>query len=361
MHTKKRPDIVKRPLRFARQMIALALMVLMAPAWAQTDDAAEPITLKIQHAENGYAPIAAFFLDPWAAQVSEASTGALQIEIHDEMKLGGDPAFLFDLIAEGVVDGGWFPARVLGARYPAAAIFELPFATHRNAAASSRAAWEFTDRTRPAIFDDLHLIAVGVNGPLALHGRGKRIKSAGGFADVPIYAETEIGRAFFAALGSAPVEERGTKAIRSLIRGRVEAIAAPWSALPGLDLLRHTGIQIEPAGTRTLLNELHFLALNRAAFAALPKELRAVITAHSGAEISAWAGRAMDQGTELGRAAKSRLASTNLRWSPAATRDMRRAADAFAEEWITGQAAAGYPAREWYDLAGALIRQYAGD
>lgn len=349
--------------RLIRRIFAAVTMMTASSAVAQTtaeeDIPPEPDVLRIQHAGNAYAPIAAFFLRPWAAAVERDSDGALLVEVHDSLELGGGPAFQFDQVREGVIDGGWFPASILGDRYRAAMAMELPFMTDISAARASRAAWEFVAATAPDEFDDVVLVAAHVNGPSAIHGRGKRLKTAADFADVPIYARSPAMEAFLSRLGAVEVDTSEGDALKSLIRGRIEAMIAPWAEMPALDLLKHTKIQIEPAGTRSLSNMLNFFVLNRARVDALPQELQDVIARHSGIETSALAGQAMDQGTEIARSRKERFPTTHLLMTATATAALRETGGAVAADWVAAREAAGEPAQAWVDLARTLMERHA--
>jgi len=123
---------------------ALALGLAAGAAMGQE------VTLRFQHFISPKGSVPKFFMKPWAEKVEKESGGRIKIEIYPAMQLGGKPPALYDQIRDGVIDGGWaIPAYTPG-RFPA----------------SSRAAWDFTQKYLGERFGDVHLIAVHVHGPV---------------------------------------------------------------------------------------------------------------------------------------------------------------------------------------------------
>ena len=125
----------------------LTMKATLAGAFAlglsATASFAQDVTLRCQHflPPKGSTPL--YFMAPWAEKIEKDSGGRIKVELYPAMQLGGKPQALYDQIRDGVIDCGWaLPAYTPG-RFPEAEAFELPFMTSRNAAASSKAAWEF--------------------------------------------------------------------------------------------------------------------------------------------------------------------------------------------------------------------------
>ena len=130
---------------------------------------AQEVTLRCQHFLPAKGSVPAFFMAPWAEKIEADSGGRIKVELYPGMQLGGKPPALYDQIRDGVIDCGWaLPAYTPG-RFPESEVFELPFMTSMSAEASSKAAWEFTEKYMGERFGDIHVIAVHVHGPGSIH------------------------------------------------------------------------------------------------------------------------------------------------------------------------------------------------
>ncbi|NNF71873.1 MAG: C4-dicarboxylate ABC transporter, partial [Rhodobacteraceae bacterium] len=153
-----------------------ALMTALAGAVAlglsTTVAVAQDVTLRCQHFLSPQGSVPKFFIEPWARKVETDSNGRIKVEIYPAMQLGGSPPALYDQIRDGVIDCGWaLPAYTPG-RFPESEAFELPFMTSMSAEASSRAAWEFTEKYAMERFGDIKVLAVHVHGPGVIHKKG---------------------------------------------------------------------------------------------------------------------------------------------------------------------------------------------
>lgn len=84
----------------------------------------------------------------------------------------------------------------------------------------------------------------------------------------------------------------------------------PFSIVKPFKLNEMTDSHTIAGGGRSLYNTFFIWVMNKDSYDALPDDLKAVIDANSGIETSAWAGRAMDLGDEIGQ--KAAIQSGNI-------------------------------------------------
>ena len=68
---------------------------------------AQEVVLRFQHFVSPASANPKYFMQPWADAIEEQSGGRIRVELYPFMQLGGGATEMYDLIADGVVDGGW--------------------------------------------------------------------------------------------------------------------------------------------------------------------------------------------------------------------------------------------------------------
>ena len=86
-----------------KAFVATAAAVLLSTTAAFAQD----VTLRFQHFVSPASANPAHFIEPWAKKVEAESNGRIKIEIFPFMQLGGKAPEQYDLIRDGVIDGGW--------------------------------------------------------------------------------------------------------------------------------------------------------------------------------------------------------------------------------------------------------------
>ena len=87
---------------FRTSLMAATLSLIAGSALAQE------VTLRFQHFVSPNSANPKYFIEPWAEKVEAESNGRIKVEIYPFMQLGGAAPEQFDLILDGVVDGGIF-------------------------------------------------------------------------------------------------------------------------------------------------------------------------------------------------------------------------------------------------------------
>ena len=100
-------------------LIALTFATpLAAPALSQE------VTLRFQHFVSPNSANPKYFMRPWADAIEEQSNGRIKVELYPFMQLGGSAPNMYDLIADGAVDGGWVIPGYQPGRFPQAEALE---------------------------------------------------------------------------------------------------------------------------------------------------------------------------------------------------------------------------------------------
>ena len=314
---------------------ALLSMLLSGPA------AAQEVTLRFQHFVNPASANPTYFMQPWADAIEAQSGGRIAVEIYPFMQLGGAAANMYDLIADGAVDGGWVIPGYQPGRFPEAEALELPFMTPKSAEAASVAAWTFTQDHLMDDFADVQVIAAHMHGPGLVHLKGDAPEGVADLRGLNLRGPTRMGTRLLDGLGANPIGMPVPAFPEALAKGVLDGGLITWEQSPSLKLDELVDSHTDVAGADALYNLYFLWAMNRDVYEGLPDDLRAVIDANSGAMAAAWAGRAHDTGDALGREIMAASGNQIAELSPEATAEIRAVGDAVTEAWIAEMAAEG--------------------
>ncbi len=319
---------------------------------------AQDVTLRCQHFLSPKGSVPRYFMEPWVEKVEADSGGRIKVELYPAMQLGGKPPALYDQIRDGVIDCGWaLPAYTPG-RFPEAEAFELPFMTSMNAEASSKAAWEFTQKYLLERMGDVHLMAVHVHGPGVIHTKGEPLKATGDFAGLKLRGPSRQANALLETLGATPVGMPVPAFPEALSKGVVDGGVIPWEIVPPLKVHELADSHTEIGGDRALYNTFFIWAMNEDTYAALPDDLKAVIDANSGLETSGLAGAAMDTGDAAGRELTAGTDNTLHTMDDAVVAELRAIGEAQTAAWIEEVTAKGLDGAGMVALAQELVAKY---
>ncbi|MGB3405979.1 MAG: TRAP transporter substrate-binding protein [Jannaschia sp.] len=306
----------------------LTALVLAAPASAQE------VTLRFQHFVNPASANPTHFMQPWADAIEEQSDGRIKVELYPFMQLGGSATNMYDLIADGAVDGGWVIPGYQPGRFPEAEALELPFMTSKSAEEASRAAWDFTQAHLMDDFGDVHLIAAHMHGRGLVHLKGDAPGTVADFAGLDLRGPSRAATLLLRKLGANPVGMPVPAFPEALAKGVLDGGVITWEQAPSLKLDELTDSHTDVAGDRSLYNLYFLWAMNKDVYAGLPDDLRAVIDANSGAMASAWAGRAHDIGDAEGREIIVASGNQIAELSPQVTAEIVALGEEVTLEWI---------------------------
>lgn len=342
-----------------KTMLKTALAGAFALGISASAAMAQDVTLRFQHFISPKASVPNLFMVPWAEKVMADSGGRIKIELYPGMALGGKPPALYDQIRDGVIDGGWaLPAYTPG-RFPEAEAFELPFMTSMSAEASSRAAWDFAQKYLAERMSDVHLLAVHLHGPGIVYKKGDPIMSVADFAGLKLRGPSRQANKLLEAVDATPVGMPVPAFPEALSKGIVDGGVIPWEIVPSLKVHELTDSASAVSGDRAMYNTFFIWAMNKGAYDGLPDDLKAVIDANSGADVSAMAGRAMDDGDTI---ALDMVQGTDYvvhQMDDATTDALKAIGEGLTAAWIEEVTAKGLDGAAMVADAQALVAKYS--
>jgi TRAP-type C4-dicarboxylate transport system substrate-binding protein len=303
--------------------------------------AAQEVTLRFQHFVSPKSANPTYFMQPWADAIEEQSGGRIEVELYPAMALGGKAQSQYDLIRDGVIDGGWVIPGYQPGRFPEAEALELPFMMPKSGEVASAVAWEFTQKYLADDFADVHLIAAHMHGPGIVHKKGAPVENVADFDGLRLRGPSRPATLLLERLGATPVGMPVPAFPEALAKGVLDGGVITWEMSPSLKLDELTDSHTDVAGDRALYNLYFLWAMNRDSYEALPDDLKAVIDANSGLMASRWAGRAHDTGDVEGREEMAASGNTIATLSEEATDEIRAIGADVTEAWIEQVTARG--------------------
>jgi TRAP-type C4-dicarboxylate transport system substrate-binding protein len=252
-----------------------------------------PLTLKLHHSFSAVSGVHDKFLVPWARKVESESGGRIRVDLFPSMQLGGAPAALFDQARDGSADIVWAAPSLTPGRFPKIETFELPFLPSRRALVSSKALADFATANLQDEFRDFYPICFSCSDSAVIHAT-QPVRTTEDMKNFKVHVQTRLAAEAMRALGAYPVVMPSAQLPAAITEHVVDGCLDPWHLVPPLrlnDLLRsHTEFSDHSPSART-----YVLAMNKASYDRLPRELKSVIDANSGQIAAAMAGAMWDQ------------------------------------------------------------------
>jgi len=333
---------------------------LPALALAALSVQAQEVTLRIHHFLPPGATIQQQVFLPWCEKIGKESGGRLKCQIYPAMQLGGTPPQLFDQARDGVADIVWTLPTYQAGRFTKSEVFELPFMA-KSAESGSPAFWEYVQKNALDEFKGVRLLAAHLHDGSLLHFANKRVTSMDEMKGLKVRAPSRIGTKFLAALGMTPVQMPVPQVPEAISKGVIDGTMVPWEIVPAIKLHEITRYHFDNApGQPKMSNSIFVIAMNQAKYDSLPADLKKVIDANSGIELSRQIGRAFDATTEPARKLAAEQKGVFDTLSPQEYARWRKAMEPVEKEWIGEVSAKGGNGQALLDDARALIKKHGG-
>ena len=252
-------------------------------ALTATGALAQEVTLKLHQMLPAQAAVPSLILDVWADKVEADSGGRIKIDRFPAMQLGGTPPELVDQAMDGVADVVWTVVGYTPGRFPSTEVFELPFFVS-DPMAASYAYWKMYEKDMQAEFEGLHMLGTWVHGPGLFHTKDP-VETPADLQGMKIRGGSRLVNQMLEAVGATPVGMPVPAVSEALSKGVIDGTTLPWEVTSSLKVAElvtnHT--DFEGPGLYTLT---FIMAMNPAAYDALPDDLKAIIDANSGLDFS---------------------------------------------------------------------------
>ena len=276
-----------------RTFLASTMASVAAPAVMRVAFADAPqFTFKLHHAFSSVSSAHDKFLAPWARQVEAQAGGRIRIDLYPSMQLGGAPADLFDQARDGIADIAWAQPSSTPGRFPRIEAFELPFVPSRRALVSSKALEDYAHVNLADEFRDVHPICFSCSDRGVLHAN-RPVHTIEEMRGLRLHVQTRFTAAALHALGAVGVPMPSAQLPLAIAQHVIEGCVDPWDMVPTFklnDLLKsHTEFADLSLSTTSFV-----LAMNKASYDKLPRDLKTVIDNNSGQPAAAIAGAMWD-------------------------------------------------------------------
>jgi len=147
----------------------------------------------------------------------------------------------------------------------------------------------------------------------------------------------------------------------ALSKGVIDGAMIPWEVAPAVKLQEVTKYHLDTApGVPKTSNSIFVIAMNQAKYDSLPADLKAVIDANSGIELSKHIGKVFDGTTEGGKKLARDAGGVFDTLSPAEYDRWVKATEPVAREWVGEINAKGANGQALLDDAKAMLKKYGG-
>ncbi len=339
-----------------RKLLKLTAVAALSLGASATMSIAQDVTLRLHQFLPPQANVPKNIIIPWIEQVEEASGGRIKIDHFPSMQLGGRPPELIGQAIDGVADIVWTVSGYTPGRFPHTEVFELPFMM-TNAEATSRAFWDMAQKYMvDDEFSDFHLLAAWVHGPGLIHSSDP-ITSPADLNGVKLRAPTRVTNMMFSGMGATPVGMPVPAVPEALSKGVIDATVIPWEVTGALKVPELVSNHLE-FGDASLYTTTFLFAMNKDAYNAMPDDLKAILDANSGAELSAFAGKQMQADDAPGREQALDLGNEVTTLTPEQVATWRTAAEPTVDQWIADVKEQGLDGAALIEEASALIDKY---
>lgn len=318
---------------------------------------AEEVTLKVHHFLNPQAPQQRLMMQPWCDKLAKDSNNKLKCQIYPSMQLGGTPAQLYDQARNGDVDVIFVLPGYTPNRFPRMEVFDLPFMM-TNAEATSRAVWDYYETFAKDEFAETHLLALFVHGPGNIYTVNKKVEKMDDLRGLKLSAPTRQTSKMLAMMGANPVGMPVPQVYEAIAKGEIEGASLPYEVAPAIklnELVKH--VAETDRKYNALFTTVFMLTMNKAKYESLPADLKKVLDANSGRELSGQFGKAMTAADVPG---KEKVVGSGVAVHvipKAELENWKKATDQVGDDWVKHMTATGYDGKALLQGARDLIKK----
>ncbi|MCA8881398.1 MAG: TRAP transporter substrate-binding protein [Rhodobacteraceae bacterium] len=282
-----------------RTALGLLGAAVATPAYLRRAQAAE-VTLRLSHFLPAVSSMQTKFFEPWAAELSEASGGRIEVQIFPSMTLGGKPPQLADQARNGIADIAWTLPVYTPDRFPVAETMSLPFMV-TDATRSSVAMEKLMSEYGQKEYRGMKPLAFHTHAGGKFHMRDKVVTSGADLKGLRIRSPNQSFGELLKLLEVEPVFFPVTEMAVGLTNGVIDGCCLPYEVVPAFKLQELTHEHSAPApAARGLYSNTFALVMNQRTFDRLAPDLQEIIDAQAGAPLSRRIGELFDWSEQVG-------------------------------------------------------------
>ncbi len=298
-------------------------------------------------------------LVPFAKAVEEESEGRIEVALKP---LGGygKPAELFTMVEKGAIE---MAATVQGyhpGRFPQSSVMELPFMFENSIAGTSAMMSLYKEGLLDKDYASVKVLGLYVLPPYPIFTTGKKVQSVKDFRGLRMRAPSTTVGVALSKLGAVPLGIPLNMIGDTIASGYVDAIAYGWDSTTttkgtaGKVLADQLKVVIDARLAAPAL----MIVMNRAAWDAMPPDLRKIVEKHA-SDLAMGSARIR----EAQEAVSKKKLQNDPRFTALAFNDQQRAeiqavTAPAVTEWKANMAKLGIDGERLYKRARELIQQY---
>jgi TRAP-type C4-dicarboxylate transport system substrate-binding protein len=339
--------------KFTSIILAFASAVAL-PMAAQ----AQEVILKVHH----FLPTTTFLhtitIGGWCDKIAKESNGRMKCRIYPSMQLGGTPAQLIDQARDGVADIVFSVPTYQPGAFVKTEVFELPFMAG-SSVGGARAMWDYIQQNALAEFHGTRPLWVTIGDHSLLHFSGKNVASLDDLKGMKVRSPSRYGAKALSALGALPVQMAASTVTESISKGILDGAMLPWSAVQMLKLDEVTKTHTDFAPNQAkLTNAIAVFVMNKAKYDSLPADLKKIIDANSGSDMSARAGQIYADQMTLNQVARVRAGDKVNYLTDIEYARWVKATAGVEDEWVAEVNAKGGDGKKLLGAAKSLVKKY---
>lgn len=324
-----------------------AVLALTACGNGDADDPAgtgmgDPVTLNLGHPFPAEHHIHVGMIEPFAAEVAEATDGTVTIEIHPAQALTS-PGEAYDNAAAGAIDIGWALHGYTPGRFPLTDVVELPF-MFESAEQGTDALWDLYEEF-PELQDeygDVKVLALWTHDVGNLYTVGRQVTEPD-LSGLTLRAPGPILIDVIEAMGGAGVGMPAPELYDSLDRGVIDGLMIGDTGVVSFSLHE----VVDHVTIANFFVGAEFIVMNQGSWDSLSEAQQQAIDGLIGREFS-----------HVGAASYDSLNESMVDfegWGFTVTdvlddiEPWRQAAQPVIDDWIAARAADGAPGQAMYD------------
>jgi TRAP-type C4-dicarboxylate transport system substrate-binding protein len=276
-----------------KRLVPAAIALASCLAFVPKPASAQEVTLRVHTFMPPVANPYKHFLTPWAEKVGRESNGRIKVQVFPAMQLGGSAPQLLQQVRDGVADVIWtLPGFTPGVMVKDE-VFELPF-LHRSTRSTVLALQDFVGRHMQKELAPYHVLQVHAHAGTLLMTKAP-INKVEDLKGMKLRTPSRTAAWILEALGAAPLQVALPELAPMLSKGTVSGSLLTYEIAPAVKMQDLVDYFTTFHGPQPRLGTTVFMFLmNKAKYEGLPGDLKKVIDANSGRNLSEFAIKVWD-------------------------------------------------------------------